>query len=85
MGFKMFEIEQIIEDTCIDGEYADIDHIHIGYVRDEFFAQEFCQLHPDCRYGSVPVNKYVKELEANMVTSNCDLELISVPVKKYEE
>ena len=81
----VFEIEQKITDTLIDGEYADIDYIHIGYVSDEFFAQEFCQVHQDCRYGPVLINKYVRELEANMITSNNDLELIQIPIKKPEE
>lgn len=81
----MFEIRQKIPDGMIGDEYPDMDEIHIGFVSDEFFAQEFCEAHPDCSYGPVLETKYSNHLEGNLIDSLDDLTIIRIPVKKWEE
>ena len=80
----VFKIIQKIEDTYIGRNYPDILSIDLGYVEDEFFAIEFCNTHPGCEYYHIIYSKKY-DLEAHMVESNNELELIYKPVKKWEE
>lgn len=80
----MFEIRQRIYNTYIKGKLADVDYIHVGYVEEEFFAQEFCNKHEDCIYGQVIPYKYTKELETQLITDDKDLEIMTIPIKKWE-
>lgn len=81
----MFEIRQKIPDDYINGDYADIDDIHVGFVSDEFLAQEFCNTHDGCSYGQVFETKYLNDLRAHLISSVDDLTLLKIPVKKWEE
>lgn len=81
----MFEIRQKIPNYDIYDDYADIDDIHIGFIEDEFVAQEFCNAHPDCTYGQVVPTKYLNQLRGQLVESKDDLTIIKIPVKKWED
>lgn len=82
----MFEIRQKIPSyEEIGGEYPDIDDIHIGFVTDEFLAQEFCNAHEDCTYGEVFPTRYLNELRAALCSDVEDLTILRIPVKKWED
>lgn len=81
---KMFIIRQKIKNEYINGKLADIDYITIGYVENEFLAQEFCNKHEDCTYSQIVPYKYVLELESELISDNTELDLVEVPMKKWE-
>ena len=83
----LFEISQKIPYEWVDDELLDTDSIVLGYVEDEFFAQEFCEEHKDCSYGPVIPTKYPLYLEARMITSKDDVGLLKVPYNRayYDE
>lgn len=79
--------EIIIKRKAIDeinDEYLDIDEHTVGYVEDEFFAQEFCNMHSDCYYHPVHLSKYPLQLETNYITEDTELETVTVPIIKPE-
>lgn len=80
----MFKIVQKIEDTYIGRNYPDILSITLGYVENELCAIRFCNEHEGCTYHQLIPSKWL-ELEKAMVKDNNELELIHVPVKKWEE
>ncbi len=82
---QIFEITQKIPYETIDGELLDRDEIHLGFVTDEFFAQEFCNTHPDCRYGEIFPVKYVNHLKGRMVSGPEDLAVFRLPYKRIDE
>ena len=81
----IFEIRQEIPTDCINDDYVDITDIHIGFVSDEFFAQEFCNANKGCSYGEVTPTKYLKHLQGQLVDSVDELTILKIPVKKWEE
>lgn len=81
----MFEIRQEIPSDCINDDYVDITDIHIGFVTDEFLAQEFCNANKRCTYGQVIPTKYLNHLKGQLVDSVDELTVLKIPVRKWEE
>lgn len=80
----MFRIIQELNIDEIEDEYLDCTDLTIGYVTDEFFAQEFCNQYSCCKYEEVIPIKYPIYLKANMCHNADDLMLLKIPVKKIE-
>ena len=80
----LFKIIQEVTFDEIQGELLDNQDYTIGYVSDEFFAQEFCNTHKNCSYQQVHETKYPLELESNMIHNPEDAILIKIPCKKPE-
>ena len=81
----MFKITQKIDVDFIDEELLDMNEIIVGYVEDEYFAQEFCEKHPDCTYGPITPIKYPIYLESRMCHDVNDLMVLKIPVLKGED
>lgn len=81
---SLFKIYQKLPFDEIEDEYLDCDEIVLGVVDDEYFAQEFCEQHPDCYYGELFITKYSNQLAGRMVSDNTDCELLKIAVKKYD-
>ena len=81
----IFEIRQEIPTDCINDDYVDITDIHIGFVSDEFFAQEFCNANKRCTYEEIKPILYLNHLKGNLVDSVDDLTVLKIPVHKEEE
>lgn len=84
MVIIIFRIVQKIKDTYIGRNYPDRLSITLGYVEEELCAIRFCNHHDNCEYYEVPVSNWNK-LEEAMVEDNRELELLHIPVKKWEE
>ena len=80
----MFRIIQTLPYEWIDDDYLDYPDLTLGYVEDEFFAQEFCNKHKDCSYEPVIPIKYPRYLEGNMIETIEDVILLPIPFKKGE-
>ena len=81
---QIFEITQKIPYETIGGELLDRDEIHLGFVTDEFLAQEFCNAHPDCTYGEIFTVKYINQLKGAMVSEPEELDVIRLPYKRID-
>ena len=80
----LFRIVQTLDFDCVDDDLLDCLDLTLGYVDEEFFAQEFCNKFSCCSYEPVPVTKYPLQLRGGMVSDVEDVGLLRVPYKKYE-
>ena len=80
-----FRIVQKLEDEWVGDELLDCTEHTVGYVADEFFAQEFCNKHKCCYYHPIHLTKYVNELKANLVYEDTELEAVTIPIIKPEQ
>jgi hypothetical protein len=70
--------------TYWEDEYFDTDELVLGYVEDEFFAQEFCNTHKDCYYECIIPCKYPLQLEAKLRDNPNDVTIFKIPIQKPE-
>lgn len=82
---EVYRISQELDFDCVDGDFMDCTSITLGYVADEFFAQEFCNAHENCTYGPVILDKYPGYLRSKMISDIDDVILLKIPVKNYME
>ena len=76
-----FRIVQELNIEWVDDELLDIDEHIVGYVEDEFFAQEFCNTHNDCYYHPIHIVKYPNELESKLIRDYKSIKVLKVPIK----
>lgn len=80
-----FKIVQKLNIEWVDDELLDYNEHTVGYVEDEFFAQEFCNKHSDCYYYPIHFIKYPLHLECNLIDKDTELEAVVIPIIKPEE
>ena len=80
----MFRIIQKLDTEWVGDELLDTDELELGFVEDEFFAQEFCSKYSCCQYEPVIPIKYPIYLLGKMSDDENDLIVLKIPVKKPE-
>ncbi|MBQ6220136.1 MAG: hypothetical protein IJH63_10365 [Methanobrevibacter sp.] len=81
----MFRIVQRLDFDEVEDDYLDIIDWTVGYVDDEYFAQEFCNKYSCCSYEQVHITRYPLQLRGNLIEDVEECEIRRIPVRKWED